>query len=149
MNNYDDIKRFKAKVKLEDIDYKEIPNQKKQGFMRGFTILEQLAQEEPSMSTAGAITPPPLAVDEFNQIGAPLLNTSPVVMPPQFTHQQQPVVPQQKNNAAMPKTGNPLDDNSRFNRLFSKNKTASQLHTHPVGRDTPLKSLLELIALCR
>ncbi len=68
MNNYDDIKRFKEKLNMEDIDYKEIAENNPHNTPHNWAILKQIAAaDEPYHPLEQGQTTQPVPVQVSNK----------------------------------------------------------------------------------
>ncbi|WP_114192935.1 cellulose biosynthesis protein BcsO [Edaphovirga cremea] len=86
MNNYDDIKRFKEKAKMERIDYKEIAENEDSSSMQGWAIIKQVSarDEAPQAFDNGRTTQPtpsPISSKEFDV--SSFMNAVAGALPPQ------------------------------------------------------------------
>ncbi|QTF09467.1 cellulose biosynthesis protein BcsO [Brenneria izadpanahii] len=162
MNKYDDIKHFKEKLNLEQIDYKDtsendvyIPSQE-------WSILRQVAGENGSdadnaapLGKGGlAARPVPVNKEEFRSasllqaVGQQLSAGQESTVQPAVAIERSPVpaAPRQPEPAAADAALN-VDDKPRFRNLFRQKSAA--VDENDKRRNTPLKPLLETIALCR
>jgi len=68
MNNYDDIKRFKEKLNMEDIDYKEIAENNPHNTSHNWAILKQIvAADEPFHPLEQGLTTQPVPMPVSNK----------------------------------------------------------------------------------
>ncbi|MGL9773643.1 MAG: hypothetical protein ACR5LG_06140 [Sodalis sp. (in: enterobacteria)] len=71
MNNYDDIKRFKEKLNMEDFDYKEIAKSNPNSSASSWTIIRQIVNanrpSHPLEQGHSTLPPPsPISQQEFS-----------------------------------------------------------------------------------
>ncbi len=134
MNNYDDIKRFKEKLNMESIDYKEIAENNLHNTPHNWAIIRQIAAaDEPLYPLDQGRTTRPVPMPVSNKELFPSAWDKPAAV-----HS----LPDDagKNDTA---------DEMRFNRLFNRTSRSAAASGVLPGRDMPLSLLLENIALCR
>ncbi|MCG8707082.1 cellulose biosynthesis protein BcsO [Brenneria sp. 4F2] len=153
MNSYDDIKQFKERLNLEHIDYKDTSENDGHTPSQEWAIIKQVAGANNTVADDGIrqrmaglpTSPVPVNKDEFRS--APLLQSvsqqlsagrDSTVLPASVPASPAPPVDEARRNT---------DEEPRFRRLF-RQKSAS-VDDNDQRRDTPLKPLLEAIALCR
>ncbi|MEC5342304.1 hypothetical protein ABRZ24_06735 [Brenneria populi] len=167
MNSYDDIKQFKEKLNLEQVDYKD--TSESDGFRpsQKWAILEQVAgangadaaDDAARQRTGGPPTRPvPAKKEEFRsasllQAVSQQLSASRPAAPQPAASAEPTAAPSQPAPTPAPASTATVDaprnadESPRFRGLF-RQKSAS-VDENDKRRNTPLKSLLETIALCR
>ncbi|MDX5628127.1 MULTISPECIES: cellulose biosynthesis protein BcsO [unclassified Brenneria] len=158
MNKYDDIKQFKEKLGLEHIDYKDTSENNVHLPSQEWAILKQVAGENGNAADNAAppgkgrlpASPVPVSKEEFRSPS--LLQAVSRQLPAgrESTTDRATGTPQPEtvstSASADPAPDYP-DDQPRFRRLF-RHKNVS-VEDNDKRRNTPLKPLLESIALCR
>lgn len=170
MNKYDDIKQFKEKLNLEHIDYKDtsendvhMPSQE-WAILRQVAVANGAADDHAALQRIGGLpaSPIPASKEEFGS--ASLLQAVSQQLPASrdSAAADQPAVsieratvpvasPQPEPVSTSARTVDDAtgraDDKPRFQSLF-RQKNAS-VDENDKRRNTPLKPLLETIALCR
>ncbi len=177
MSKYDDVQRFKDKINLKDIDYKEFPKEESASTLHRWSIVEQVAGNGAGLSAHQQ--PTPINTTDFSS-SAPLGSTQPsqptaaikentrasdhishnfehlvppVALKPNIAPQPEAarVLPVQRtpfNSSAAEPAPVPQGNSGRFKQMFSK-KASSAGEVETTDRNTLLKPLLESIASCR
>lgn len=152
MSKYDDIEQFKEKLGLEHIDYKDTSKSSAHSPSQAWAILTQVAGEnDDAVNMASPVkgrlpaSPVPASKEEFRS--SSLLQAVSQQLPRAQPAAECATPAPAPTAAAADPVPEHADDPSRFRRLF-KQKNVS-VEDNDKRRDTPLKPLLESIALCR
>lgn len=176
MSKYDDVQRFKDKINMKNIDYKEFPREDAASPLQRWSIVEQIAGSDgkaaatfqPTLPNATDFSSvaslagqqqfqPTAAVNENKPVAAHVSHNFEHLAPTAALksntpppHQAAPVFSAQEHrshSSAAERTTAPQTDVKRFKNMFSKKtSSAGEMDT---GRSTLLKPLLESIASCR
>ncbi|MFC0229381.1 hypothetical protein [Serratia aquatilis] len=176
MSKYDDVQRFKDKINMKNIDYKEFPREDAASPLQRWSIVEQIAgTDNKAAATFQPTLPnatdffsaaslagqqqfqPTAAVNENKPVPAhvshnfehlaPMVAPKPNNPPPQEAAPVFSAHEHRAHSSSAERNAAPQTDAKRFKNMFSK-KTSSAGEMD-VGRNTLLKPLLESIASCR
>ncbi|WON78077.1 cellulose biosynthesis protein BcsO [Serratia sp. UGAL515B_01] len=167
MSKYDDVQRFKDKINMKDIDYKEFPKEDATALIKRWAIVEQVAGNggtvssilQPTLTNAtefsSGLQPqsqPVTNVKENKAVPGHVERTVPITAkvnhpPRQETPPVSSVQSHHFNSSYAGQAAVPQSDVKRFKNMFSK-KT-SPAGDREADRNTLLKPLLESIASCR
>ncbi|WP_191091630.1 cellulose biosynthesis protein BcsO [Affinibrenneria salicis] len=164
MNKYDDIKQFKEKLNLEHIDYKDTSENDVHAPSQEWAILKQVAgangvADDAARQRTGGFPAIPVPVNKEEFRSASLLQAVSQQLPadrnaaahaaerPTAPITSRQPAPASATTDAAPRNADNADEKPRFRRLFRQKSSA--VDENDKRRNTPLKSLLETIALCR
>lgn len=165
MNSYDDIKQFKEKLNLEQIDYKDTSEGDGYRPSQKWAILDQVAgangadaADDAVRQRIGGLSTRPVPVNKEEFRSASLLQAVSQQLSASQNSVSQPAVsaatpatPSQPASAptstASGNASRNADEQPRFRGLFRQK--SSSVDENDKRRNIPLKSLLETIALCR